>query len=86
MRKNNRQKDYYYKGFKYWYDFHFRKWIVEVDNEYIDKGYLEYLDKKNQVIPFIECVLVEIENRKKFVNEFVNSFEEKLDKALKIYK
>lgn len=43
-------KTYEYKGFRYFYCRHYRKWIVDTNYDYI------YLDNKNDVIEYIDLL------------------------------
>lgn len=64
----NMCKNYYYKGFRYFYDFHYKKWIIEVDG-LLQAGYNEYLDRKEQVKPFIDYLAEKREAEKKQLEE-----------------
>ena len=46
-------KDYYYKGYKYYYCRHYKKWLIETDEEFI------YCDTKQGAIHYIDFLTKE---------------------------
>lgn len=49
-------KDYYYKGYRYYYCPHYKKWLIDTNEELI------YMDNKEQVKDYIDY-LVEREEK-----------------------
>ena len=47
-------KDYYYKGYRYYYCRHYKKWLIDNDTELI------YCDTKKDAIEYIDFLTKEV--------------------------